>query len=103
MPYVVTENCRSCRFTECVTVCPCDCFYGDAEMLYIDPDACIDCGACAPVCPVEAIHFDADLPPDLAGWAARNRERAQSGELPNMTAPEPPLPGADARRAALGY
>ena len=54
MPYVVTDNCQRCRFTDCVEVCPVDCFYADKEMLYIHPDECIDCGACEPACPVEA-------------------------------------------------
>ena len=58
MPYVVTDYCQKCRFSDCVSVCPVDCFHGDDEMLYIDPNACIDCGACEPECPVEAIQPD---------------------------------------------
>ncbi len=48
MPHVVTENCQLCRFTECVAVCPVECFHADAERLYIDPAVCIACGACIP-------------------------------------------------------
>ena len=67
MAFVVTDNCRRCRFTDCVDVCPVDCFHGDADMLYIDPEECIDCGACEPECPVEAI-FPEDALPDK--WEA---------------------------------
>lgn len=62
MTYVVTDNCKSCRFTDCVAVCPVDCFKADADMLYIDPEECIDCGACEPVCPVTAIFAEDDVP-----------------------------------------
>jgi len=48
MPYVVCEPCHDCKFTDCVTVCPCECFYQDDMMLYIDPHECIDCDACVP-------------------------------------------------------
>ena len=54
MTTIVTDNCQKCRFTDCVTVCPVECFHYDDEMLYIDPDVCIDCSACIPECPVEA-------------------------------------------------
>ena len=68
MPYVITENCVDVKDTACVDVCPVDCIQpGDGEdepMLYIDPDECIDCGACEPECPVEAIFAEEDLPED---------------------------------------
>jgi ferredoxin len=51
MPHVVTDHCQACRYTECVALCPVDCFHGDGGRLYIDPEACIDCAACVPVCP----------------------------------------------------
>ncbi|MFZ0650053.1 MAG: 4Fe-4S binding protein, partial [Pseudolabrys sp.] len=54
MPHVVTDNCHLCRFTDCVAVCPVECFHSDEERTYIDPDVCIDCGACIPACPVHA-------------------------------------------------
>ena len=57
---VVTEPCHDCKYTACVTVCPVDCFYQDAHMLYIDPEECIDCGACIPECPVNAIFTELD-------------------------------------------
>lgn len=55
MTYVVTENCIRCKFTDCVEVCPVDCFYEGENMLAINPDECIDCGVCEPECPAEAI------------------------------------------------
>jgi len=62
MAFVVCEPCQDCKYTDCVVVCPCDCFYQDGSMLYIDPDDCIDCGACSPECPVEAIFLDSQVP-----------------------------------------
>ncbi len=55
MTYVVTENCIRCKYTDCVDVCPVDCFHEGERFLVIDPDVCIDCGVCVPECPVEAI------------------------------------------------
>ncbi|MGH8473216.1 MAG: indolepyruvate ferredoxin oxidoreductase subunit alpha, partial [Gammaproteobacteria bacterium] len=60
MTTIVTDNCLLCRFTDCVTVCPVNCFHGDDEMLYIDPEVCIDCSACVPECPVHAIYEGED-------------------------------------------
>lgn len=100
MTIVVTDNCKGCRFTECVSVCPVACFHGDDEMLYIDNDTCIDCSACIPVCPVEAIYEAADLPADKHHWIAVNAERSRL--LPVVEEMQAPLPGAEARRAALG-
>jgi ferredoxin len=61
MAFVVCEPCRDCKYTDCVCVCPCECFYEDGQMLYIDPDACIDCEACVPECPVEAIFHENNI------------------------------------------
>jgi len=99
--FVVTENCRRCRYTDCVAVCPVDCFHGDAEMLYIDPDVCIDCGACVPECPVEAIFEEGLLPAELGGWLAVNAEKAKS--LPVVNQQSQPLGTAEGRARALGY
>ncbi len=101
MPTIVTGNCKGCRFTDCVTVCPVACFHGDAEMLYIDNNVCIDCGACIPTCPVKAIYEEGDLPDDQRMWIAINAERAPT--LPNITDKEAALPGAEARKAELGF
>ena len=62
MPYIVTESCINCKHTDCVEVCPVDCFYEGPNFLAIHPDECIDCNACVPVCPVEAIYADDELP-----------------------------------------
>jgi ferredoxin len=101
MTFVVTENCQRCRFTDCVAVCPVDCFHGDDEMLYIDPNECIDCGACVPECPVEAIYDETQLPDELAKWTAVNAERAPS--LPVINQKSDALPGAEERKAKLGF
>jgi ferredoxin len=89
MAIVVTEKCRDCRFTECVTVCPVACFHGDNRMLYIDPVACILCQACVPVCPEQAIYDEVDLPPEWAHWVGLNAERALS--LPVIDEKQTPL------------
>ena len=72
---VVTEPCHDCKYTDCVTVCPVDCFYQDEHMLYIDPGECIDCGACVPVCPVSAIISDRDVPPRWTEYIRINADR----------------------------
>jgi ferredoxin len=100
MTFVVTENCQDCRFTDCVTVCPVDCFHGDDRMLYIDPDECIDCGACVPECPVEAIYADSDVPDDFKEWIQINAQQAP--DLPVVDAKEDPLPTAEEKKARLG-
>ena len=102
MAYVVTDNCDKCRFTDCVEVCPVDCFYGDENMLYIHPDECIDCGACEPACPVEAIYAADDLPADKADWEQVNSDKTASGDLEHITESQDPLPTADAKKAELG-
>lgn len=100
MAYVVTDNCQRCRYTECVSVCPVECFHFDDDMTYIDPDLCIDCGGCVPACPVNAIYEDQIIPVELAHWIEINRQR--SAELPVLSSKLDPLDGADQRRAELG-
>lgn len=77
MAHVVTEPCVGCKYTDCVVVCPMECFYGDDRQLYIDPDDCIDCGACVPECPVQAIFQDTDVPPQWAGYIQLNADRVE--------------------------
>jgi|TARA_R110000764_G_scaffold36807_3_gene82172 ferredoxin len=73
MTYLVTDNCVKCKHTDCVAVCPVDCFYEGENFLVINPDECIDCGVCVPECPVGAIVADVDLPePELTLWQERN-------------------------------
>lgn len=101
MAAIVTSNCVKCRFMDCVAVCPVECFHADDDMLYIDPDECVDCGACLPECPVEAIYDEVDLPPALAEWATINATRSKS--LPLIVIREPALPTAVARKRELGF
>jgi ferredoxin len=62
MPHIVAEPCVKCKFTDCVAVCPVDCFHEGKNFLVIDPEVCIDCGLCIPECPVTAIYTEDDLP-----------------------------------------
>ena len=81
MPYVVNQNCIKCKYTDCVEVCPVDCFYEGENMLVIHPDECIDCGVCEPECPVEAITPDTD---DAAkDWTEVNKKFSET--WPNIT------------------
>ncbi len=75
MAFVVTEPCAGCKYTDCVVVCPCDCFYGDDTQLYIDAEHCIDCEACVPECPVEAIHSDQSVPERWRHYIQLNIDR----------------------------
>jgi ferredoxin len=76
MAFVVTEPCVGCKHTDCVTVCPLDCFHEGEQMLYIDPNDCIDCEACVPECPVAAIFHEANVPPQWQYYIALNAEGA---------------------------
>ena len=78
MTHIVAQPCVGCKYTDCVVVCPVECFYGDATQLYIDPDDCLDCGACIPECPVEAIYLDADVPARWTNFVALNSERVRA-------------------------
>ena len=75
MTCVVCEPCHDCKYTDCVTVCPCDCFYQDERMLYIDDVDCIDCEACVPECPVSAIFLDTNVPTPWTSFIRLNVER----------------------------
>ncbi|HLS04960.1 MAG TPA: ferredoxin FdxA [Wenzhouxiangella sp.] len=77
MTFVVTENCIKCKYTDCVEVCPVDCFHEGPNFLVIDPDECIDCTLCEPECPVEAIYPDDDVPDDQIHFIDLNAELAQ--------------------------
>ena len=101
MAHVITENCHMCRFTDCVVDCPTDSFHGDDEMLYIDPNECMDCAACAPACPVEAIYAEEDVPEDQKKWIAINAERAPG--LPVVSTKQDPLPTAEEKKKKLGF
>ncbi len=77
MAYVVTESCIRCKYTDCVDVCPVDCFHEGPNMLVIDPEGCIDCTLCVAECPVEAICAAEDVPPAQREFIALNAELAR--------------------------
>ncbi len=77
MTYVVTDSCIKCKYTDCVEVCPVDCFYEGPNMLVIDPEECIDCTLCVPECPVDAIYADDDLPEEQIHFLELNAELAK--------------------------
>ena len=93
MAYVVTESCIKCKYTDCVEVCPVDCFYEGPEFLVIHPDECIDCGLCEPECPIEAIYADDELPENQIEFIEINAKLADVYE--NITEAKDPLPEAD--------
>ena len=92
MPFVVTGKCIKCRYTDCVEVCPVNCFYEGENMLVINPDECIDCGVCEPECPIEAIKSDEELTQAELHWAGINQH--YSAIWPNITESKGPLPTA---------
>ena len=91
MSYLVNDKCIKCKFTDCVEVCPVDCFYEGDNMLVINPDECIDCGVCEPECPVGAIITDSEDIGDK--WYKLNEE--YSNKWPNITVKKDPLPDAE--------
>ena len=74
MPFIVTESCIKCKYTDCVEVCPVDCFHEGPNMLVIDPDECIDCTLCEPECPVDAIMSEDDVPDNQQEFIQLNAE-----------------------------
>ena len=116
MAYVVADPCVKCKYTDCVAVCPVDCFYEGENSLVINPDECIDCGACEPECPTTAIFEESELPDkwapyvsinavfsgaksieeaDTEGWPQQLAE-SDGTPWPNITEQREPLPDADA-------
>lgn len=91
MTHVVAEPCFACKYTDCVVVCPVECFYEGEKMLYIHPDECIDCEACVPECPVEAIFHEDNLPEEWKEFTALNAEMAP--QCPVITEKKEPLAG----------
>ncbi|MHA7841479.1 MAG: ferredoxin FdxA [Gammaproteobacteria bacterium] len=82
MTFVVTEQCIRCKLTDCVEVCPVDCFYEGPNMLVINPDECIDCALCEPECPVNAIFAEDELPENQQDFLAINKQL--SSQWPNI-------------------
>jgi ferredoxin len=117
MAYVVADPCVKCKYTDCVAVCPVDCFYEGKNSLAINPDECIDCGACEPECPTTAIFEESELPAkwdiykainavvsgakevkdvDTKSWPQHLQAQVDGLEKwPNITEQKPKLPGAD--------
>ncbi len=89
MTFVVTENCIRCKYTDCVDVCPVDCFHEGPNFLVIDPEECIDCQLCVPECPVNAIYDEQDLPDDQQDFLALNAELAQIWPVINQVISPP--------------
>ena len=93
MTYVVTEKCIKCKYTDCVEVCPVDCFYEGENMLVINPDECIDCGVCEPECPIDAIEPETE---DNVKWLEVNREYSE--KWPNLTLNRGAMPDAETHK-----
>lgn len=93
MTYLVTENCIKCKHTDCVEVCPVDCFYEGPNFLVINPDECIDCGVCVPECPIDAIVPDNDVDTDIVFWTEINGRLSK--KWPVITKRKDALPDAE--------
>src|SRR5687767_12827584 len=93
MTFVVTEACIRCKYTDCVSVCPVDCFHEGPNFLVIDPDACIDCAVCVPECPVSAIAADHELTPQQQPYLEINARYART--WPVISQAQEPLPDAE--------
>ncbi len=89
MTYVVTAPCFNCKYTDCVVLCPVDAFHEGEQMLYIHPVECIDCDACVPECPVEAIFAEENVPEEYEAFITLNAEMAK--EMPVITEKKEPL------------
>ena len=93
MTFVVVENCIKCKYTDCVEVCPVDCFHEGPNFLVIDPEECIDCTLCEPECPVQAIYPEDDLPEEQQEFLKLNEELSR--EWPVITERKDPPPDAE--------
>jgi ferredoxin len=91
--YVVTDNCIKCKYTDCVDVCPVDCFHEGPNFLVIDPDECIDCTLCVAECPAEAIYAEDDVPAGQESFIGLNAELAKA--WPVIIERKDPAPEAD--------
>jgi len=95
MAFIVAEPCIKCKFTDCVSACPVDCFYEGENFLVIHPDECIDCGACVPECPVEAIFEESDLPSKWEEYIEINERLAEKWADAQITEQQDPMDSAD--------
>ncbi|HEY8102759.1 MAG TPA: ferredoxin FdxA [Burkholderiaceae bacterium] len=92
MAYVVTASCIRCKHTDCVEVCPADCFHEGPNFVVIDPQECIDCGLCVPECPVNAIYMREEVPLDQHRFIELNAQLAQHPKWMLLLNKKPPLP-----------
>lgn len=90
MTFVVTENCIKCKYTDCVEVCPVDCFHEGPNFLVIDPDECIDCTLCEPECPAHAIFSEDDLPAEQQSFLELNAELSRQWPVITTKQEAPP-------------
>ena len=93
MAFVVTDACINCKHTDCVEVCPVDCFYEGDNFIVINPEECIDCGLCEPACPVKAIYAEDELPPDQIPFVEINDNLSR--KWPNLTQKKDAMPEAE--------
>lgn len=93
MSHIVAEPCIKCKYTDCVAVCPVDCFHEGVNCLVIDPETCIDCGLCIPECPVTAIYTEEDLPEKWSDFVEMNAKYTE--DWPVIDTQKDPLPTAD--------
>lgn len=100
MTHVVSENCIKCKYTDCVDVCPVDCFREGPNFLVIDPDECIDCAVCIPECPANAIVPEEDVPGNQQNYIQLNADLAKV--WPSITKRKDPLPDADEWKDKVG-
>ena len=102
MAHVVTPPCNDCKYTDCCVVCPVECFYQDEKMLYIDPADCIDCEACVPECPVEAVFAEANVPGQWRGWPQINADKSAAlktiGGTGHITEKQDPQEGPECKK-----
>ena len=94
MTFVVTQACIKCKYTDCVSVCPVDCFHEGPNFLVINPEGCIDCGVCIPECPASAIYEEGNVPADQRDFIEINARLAQ--QWPVIYSAKEPLEDADA-------
>ena len=92
MAFVVTESCIACKYTDCVSVCPMECFFEGPNFMVINPDECIDCSICVGQCPVSAIVEASEIAPDQAHFVQLNRDLSHDPRWKRITQAKPPLP-----------
>lgn len=100
MAYVVTDDCEDCKYTYCAVVCPVEAFHEGPTRLYINPDTCIDCNACVPECPVEAIFADLDIPSDQEHCIELNAKECE--KYPTISGEKEPLLGPKCKDPQAG-